>query len=120
MKKLFSICLLLLIILSGCSASPNYEVTIDTAPKYNGESNSPITFKVAEDGKPVKGLTVTAYLEMAKMDHGEIQVDFQDNGDGLYESSVELPMAGEWIANMEVEKDGEIFEKAITFDVEEE
>ena len=29
-------------------------------------------------------------------------------------------MAGEWIANIEAEKDGESFEKAITFDVDEE
>ncbi|WP_102273538.1 FixH family protein [Cytobacillus massiliigabonensis] len=120
MRKLFSIMTLLLILLTGCSSGSNYEISIETPPTYNGESESPIIFKVSEDGKPVEGLEVVAYLEMAKMDHGEIHVEFQDKGSGLYESSVELPMAGEWIANIEVEKDGESFEEAIIFDVDEE
>lgn len=120
MRKLFSILILLLILLTGCSSGSNYEFSIDTPPTYNGEKDSPIIFKVSEDGKPIEGLEIIANLEMAKMDHGEIHLNLQDKGNGLYESSVELPMAGEWIANIEVEKDGESFEKAIIFDVDEE
>lgn len=119
MKKILSVCVLLIFILAGCGSASDYEVSLKTAPKYNGENDYPIVVEVLENGKPVEGLNIVAPLEMAKMDHGTIEVQFKDNGNGQYESSVELPMAGEWIANMKAEKDGKSFEKVITFEVEE-
>lgn len=119
MKKLTAFCTFLLFILTGCSSGSDYDITMKTAPKYNGETDFPIVIEVSENGKPVEGLAITSFLEMAKMDHGTIEVKYQDKGNGLYESNVELPMAGEWIANFEAEKDGKSIEKMLNFDVQE-
>lgn len=118
MKKLIAVCTLLFILV-GCSSRPDYDISMKTAPKYNGEADFPIVIEISENGKPVEGLAITSFLEMAKMDHGTIEVTYQDKGNGLYESRVELPMAGEWIVNFETEKDGKTFEKVINFDVKE-
>jgi len=119
MKKVLALCGLFFLILAGCSSGANYDVSVETAPKYKGEASYPFVIEVAEKGEPVEGLNITSILEMAKMDHGTIEVSFQDKGNGKYESSITLPMSGEWIANIEVEKDGKTSEKVITFDVEE-
>ena len=120
MKKWIAGLLLLMALLSGCSSAPDYQFTLKTTPKYKAEESYPVVIEVLNDGKPVEGLEFSAFLEMAKMDHGSIQLDFQDKGNGLYESSVELPMAGEWVATLEGEADGGAFEQVITFEVEKE
>ncbi|WP_210364324.1 FixH family protein [Bacillus sp. REN3] len=120
MKKSIAVFMLLLLLLTGCSSGSDYEFTLKEAPKYQAGTSSPIVIEVQKDGKPAAGLEFTAYLEMAKMDHGSIEVDFTDKGNGLYESSTELPMAGEWIANIEGEADGSKFEHVMTFEVEKE
>ena len=120
MKKSFAALLLLMVLLSGCSSAQDYQFTLKTAPKYKAETSYPVVIEVLQNGKSVEGLKFSAFLEMAKMDHGSIQLDFEDKGNGLYESSVELPMAGEWIATLEGEDDQDAFEKVMTFEVEKE
>lgn len=119
MKRVLALCGLFLLILAGCSSGSNYNVSVETAPKYKGDTPYPFVIEVAEKGKPVEGLNITSTLEMAKMDHGSIEASFQDKGNGLFESSIALPMSGEWIANIVITKDGKSVEKVITFDVEE-
>ena len=121
MKRIIIIAVMIatsLIMLSGCGSSPEFEV--ETAPKYKDEVAYPITLKVTEDGEPVQGMDILATLEMAKMDHGIIEVNFTDVGDGTYSGEVELPMGGEWIANIEAELNGDTFDDVVTFDVKEE
>ena len=121
MKKLIAVfMLLMLVLLAGCSSGTDIEVTLKEAPKYKAGETYPVVIEVLQDGEPAAGLDFVAYLEMAKMDHGTIELDFEDKGNGLYESSVELPMAGEWIANIEGESDGSAFEHVITFEAEKE
>jgi len=118
MKKLMFGFMLLILILSGCSSGSDYEFTLKQAPKQKAGESYPVVIEILKDGKPAEGLEFSAYLEMAKMDHGTIELTFEDKGNGLYESSVELPMAGEWLANIEGEADGSPFEHVITFEVE--
>jgi hypothetical protein len=120
MKKLLAGFVLLIVFLTGCSSGSDFEVTLKEAPKYKAGETYPVVIEVLQDGEPAAGLDFVAYLEMAKMDHGSIELDFKDKGNGIYESSVELPMAGEWIANIEGEADGSAFEHVITFEVEKE
>ena len=120
MKKLIAGFMLLMLILAGCSSGSDFEINLKEAPKYKAGESYPVIIEVLQDGEPVDGLDFAAYLEMAKMDHGTIELDFEDKGNGVYESSVELPMAGEWIANIEGETDGSGFEHVITFEVEKE
>lgn len=120
MKKLVAGFVLLLVILAGCSSGSDVEVNLKQAPKYKVGESSPVLIEVLQNGEPASGLEFIAYLEMAKMDHGTIELDFKDKGNGIYESSVELPMGGEWVANIEGEADGSAFEHVITFEVEKE
>ncbi|MBT2692269.1 FixH family protein [Bacillus sp. ISL-55] len=120
MRKLLAGFVLLMLLLAGCSSGSDFEINLKKAPKYKAGESYPVVIEVMKDGEPVDGLDFAAYLEMAKMDHGTIELDFVDKGNGIYESSVELPMAGEWIANIEGAADGSAFEHVITFEVEKE
>ena len=115
---IFAITFLGLIMLTSCGSSPEFKV--DTAPKYKVDVTYPIILSATENGDAVTGLDIVATLEMAKMDHGVIKVEFDDNGDGTYTGEVELPMGGEWIANVEAEQDGKTYDDMLTFDVKEE
>ncbi len=105
-------------VMSGCGAS-KVDITVEQAPVYEGESSSEFIVKATEADEGVSGLTIQATLEMAKMDHGVIEVTFIDNGDGTYTSDVELPMAGEWIADVRADHNGKEIEEVLTFDVKE-
>lgn len=109
---------LLLLVLGGCGSS-NLSIKVEQAPIIEDGTPSQIIVAITNDGDAVNGLTVTADLEMAKMDHGHIQVVLTESGDGLYSGEVELPMGGEWIADVKADSDGDITEELITFDVEE-
>lgn len=114
MKKMIA-AFMLLLILSGCNSDSDYELLLKQAPKYKAGESYPMVIEILKDGKPANGLEFNAFLEMAKMDHGTIELTFEDKGNGIYESSVELPMAGEWVANIEGESG---FQYALTFEVE--
>lgn len=110
---------LLLLFSAGCSSSADFELNLETAPKYKAETSYPIVIEVLKDGEPAEGVDMTATLEMARMDHGTIEVSFTDSGEGKYEAQLELPMGGEWIANIKGSMGKDEFEEVITFDVKE-
>lgn len=122
MKKLPMLVIVMITVMlmvAGCGgASP--EFSVDTAPKYKDGESYPITLSVTDNGEAVTGMDILATLEMEKMDHGTIEVSFDDNGDGTYTGEVELPMGGEWIAGIEAELDGKTYDEILTFDVKEE
>ena len=118
MKKVSLFIGLFVLMLAGCnSASLNLEMSKE--PVYEEGTSSEMVVRFTKDGEPVEGLSVTASLEMAKMDHGEIEVDLVDQGDGNYSGDVTLPMGGEWIAEVKADSEDEKAEELITFDVEE-
>lgn len=110
--------IVLMLLIAGCGGA-DLDFSVETPPKYKDGEAYEMVIKAEDNGEPVTGLEMTATLEMAKMDHGIIEVVFSDNGDGTYVGDVELPMAGEWIAALEAEKDGETYEMTLTFDVTE-
>lgn len=117
-KNIVIIALFIIILFSGCSAS-NLDFTVDTAPRYKADQSYPIVLKAIENGESISGLQLVATLEMARMDHGIIEVVFTDVGNGLYEGEVALPMGGEWIANIVAVKNGKEVEEIVTFQVNE-
>lgn len=118
MKKWMVTILTICFILVGCGGA-NMEFAVEEPPKYKDGVSYPMVISVSESGEMVTGMEIVATLEMAKMDHGVIEVVFSDRGDGTYEGEVELPMAGEWIANVNADYDGDTYEEVLIFDVKE-
>ncbi|WP_438316481.1 FixH family protein [Sporosarcina sp. FA9] len=115
MKKLIFVVMFMLLVISGCDSN-KMVVSLEKAPEYTGGVISEFVVKIKEADNAVTGLDVIATLEMAKMDHGVIEVVMVDTGDGSYAGDVELPMAGEWIADVKVNNKSE---NILTFDVKE-
>lgn len=118
MKKISIFIALFVLMLAGCN-SASLEMEVEQKPIYEEGASSELVVRFIKDGEPVDGLSVTASLEMAKMDHGEIQVDLVEQGDGKYSGEVTLPMGGEWIAEVIAESEDAKAEELITIDVEE-
>ncbi|WP_301107743.1 FixH family protein [Sporosarcina sp.] len=118
MKKHGFLLAIILLLLTGCG-SANLSIQLEQTPIYEHGTPSEMTVSITKDGEAVNGLTVTADLEMAKMDHGHLQANLIENGDGTYSGEVELPMGGEWIADVKAESADDKAEELITFDVKE-
>lgn len=103
-----------MMILSACS-SPDWEAAIGTPTGFQPEEPFPLIVEVNENGKPVTGLQMSGVLEMAKMDHGTIEVDFKETENGKYEGTVKLPMGGDWNAILEMAKEKKSKEQTISF-----
>lgn len=110
---------ILLLLLVGCGGTSSIDFTVEKAPLYKDGESYIMIIQATDDDGIVTGLDLVATLEMAKMDHGVIEVTFTDNNDGTYEGEVTLPMAGEWIADVKAELNGKTYEKVLTFDVKE-
>lgn len=118
MRKIFLSVLLTLLFLTGCGSNPLH-VSVETAPRYQAEQSYPMILKITDNEEPLSGLDIVAVLEMARMDHGIIDVDFTDQGNGTYRGEVTLPMAGEWIADIVINREGKEIEEMVTFQVDE-
>lgn len=118
MKRILFVVLLAAAVLAGCSSSPDYTVKITNKPYFQQDKASPIEVKVTEGDKAVTGLTVTAELSMANMDHGTAQITFTEGKKGIYSGKVQLPMTGKYEAAFTLEKDGKKTEKVMNLNVE--
>ena len=118
MKRILFIVLLAAAVLAGCSSNPDYTVKITNKPYFQQDKASPIEVKVTEGNKAVTGLTVTAELSMANMDHGTAQITFTEGKKGTYSGKVQLPMTGKYEAAFTLEKDGKKIEKVMNLNVE--
>ncbi len=116
-KTIWSAALLLLALLAGCSADPEYTIDV-TKPLYQqADKEMPFEIKVTENGEAVTGLTVKAEFSMANMDHGTTEMDLTEAEDGIYSGNVELPMAGKYEVFFILDRDGEKAEKVIDYEV---
>lgn len=118
MRKLMMLLASAVLLLTACSG-PAFDIAAAEKPVYEHETPSEFILSITEDGEPAAGLTVTAVLEMAKMDHGVIKVSFEEQQNGLYKGIADLPMGGEWLADITIQSDGKQTEQVVTFDVEE-
>jgi nitrogen fixation protein FixH len=118
MRTIFiRVAILSLLVLSACS-SPDWKATILPSTEFKTEQPILLTVEVMENGKPVTGLNVKGELEMVKMDHGTLEVDFKESGNGKYEGNSQLPMEGEWNAILEMTKGNITKEQTVTFEVQ--
>jgi hypothetical protein len=120
MKKAMRLtALLLLALLAGCSADPEYSIEV-TKPIYQlAEKELPFEVKVTEKDEPAAGLKISAEFSMTNMDHGTTEVKLTEEEDGVYAGKVELPMTGKYEIFFVLEKDGQKKEKVINYEVKE-
>ncbi|UCZ54053.1 FixH family protein [Bacillus shivajii] len=106
-------------VIVACSGDEEWSMEMSDVNKdRNGHVH--MTLKILDGEEPVEGLNVSALLEMSRMDHGHIDVQFADGGNGIYAGSVELPMSGEWIAEVTLEQGDKKKSETIIFEVGEE
>ncbi|HHY71716.1 MAG TPA: hypothetical protein GX497_00510 [Bacillus bacterium] len=117
MKKLLTF-LMGLFVLSSCGNS-SYNVELVDTPVFMPDSASKVSFKITEGEKLATGLEVKASFEMEKMDHGSLQVNLKEQGEGVYGGDVHLPMGGDWQALLTITNGKDTKEKMVTFTVEE-
>lgn len=116
MKKAMRLAALLIIaILTGCNASPDYKVEV-TKPIYY-QKDAAFEIKVTDEGKAVEGLKANAVFSMTNMDHGTTEAALSEGQDGTYSGKVDLPMAGKFEIVFTLEKDGSKTEKVIEYEV---
>lgn len=118
MKRLVSLMIVVSLFLAACGGG-SFDVSVEEPPVYEDGVEYPFVISVTDGGEGIEGLDILATLEMARMDHGIIEVHFTDAGGGIYEGEVALPMGGEWIANLEIDEDGKVSEETVVFDVAE-
>lgn len=120
MKKLMRLtALLLLAVLAGCSADPEYSVEV-VKPIYQlADKEMPFEIKVTEKDEAATGLNVSAEFSMTNMDHGTTEVKLTEKENGIYSGKVELPMAGKYEIFFVLERDGKKAESVINYEVKE-
>lgn len=117
-KILISCAVVLLFMLASCSSGSSLNVIVANGT-YFQEDKSPFKIKVTDKDQPIEGLDISAEFAMVDMDHGTSEATFTDEGDGVYVTEVELPMAGEWEIVFNIDQDGKSFEKVIQYDLKE-
>lgn len=107
------------LLLAGCSSGPDWTLSLEAPEKFVSGREITLKLNVQEKNKPVTGLQVSAQLEMKKMDHGTVDVDFQEKGDGVYEGKTMLEMGGEWTAIVRLSDKQQQKESIASFSIQE-
>lgn len=118
MKKILFTFVALLFLLSACNQD-SISVEIEKELYFQKNHTSEFVIKVADDNGPITGLEINADLTMSDMDHGQVEVTFEELGEGVYSTEVELSMAGKWEIVFSFEHNGKPIEKVITYEVKE-
>ncbi len=116
-KAMMLTALLLLAILAGCSADPEYKIEVTKPIYFQPDTEVPFEITVTEKEKAVEGLDVSAAFSMTNMDHGTTDVQLTEGTDGMYEGNVQLPMGGKYEIVFILEKDGKKTEAVINYEV---
>jgi len=119
MRKLAVFLFSLLFLFTGCS-NGDWEVVIKTTPFYKEGVAAPFVVQLKENGKLAKQVKVHVTFEMSNMDHGKIEVDLHEKGNGIYEGNIQLPMEGDWEALLVIEKGNDKVEKLLKMHVKKE
>lgn len=117
-KYLLGLIGILMVFLTACGAKDlNIEVEKDLY--FVKDKASTFAIRVTEEENPVEALKIEATFAMLNMDHGTIEAAFTEEGDGVYSTEVELPMAGKWEIVYTIEQDGSSTEEVMEYDVKE-
>lgn len=120
MKKVFTCFVFLSIfILASCSSGSDLKIDVEKDLYFAMEQPSEFEIKVTEGDEPVKGLEIAAEFDMTQMDHGSYHAEFEERGNGIYGTEIELPMSGEWEIVFTILRDGEEIEKVMEYEVKE-
>ena len=57
------------------------------------------------EGGPVTGAKLVGVLNMKAMDHGSLQFEFTEKGNGVYEGISKVEMSGDWNLKLTAEQD---------------
>ncbi|ALC92973.1 hypothetical protein AM500_23210 [Bacillus sp. FJAT-18017] len=106
-----------ILLLAGCSGSPDYKVEVKEQVYSLKDKPSPIVISVEEDNKPVSDLKISGELRMVDMDHGTMKADFTEREKGVYQAEAKLPMPGKYEIAMTIKLDDEETGKVLEFDV---
>lgn len=114
-KTVIAFLLIMAFILAGCGFGSNFNVKM-TKPLYFGAGKEmPFEIQVTENGKPVKGLDVSAELTMASMDHGTTKAALAEGKNGTYIGKALVHMGGKYEIAFTLEKDGKKVEKVLDY-----
>jgi hypothetical protein len=116
-KAIIGAVLLMVALLSGCSSSPNYKITMTKQLYFLKDHATSFEIKVTENKKAVSGLAISADVSMANMDHGTMSVSLTDEKNGKYSGKVKLPMDGKYELTFNMKKDNSKTEKTIDYTV---
>ncbi|MBV7504772.1 FixH family protein [Bacillus sp. sid0103] len=98
---------LILILITGCSSN-NFEIKLVTPKSFTPGQSTPIQLKILDrDGKPVKGAEVSVKLDMQGMSHGDISMEMQETGNGVYVGQAKFEMEGDYTAAIKIDYNGE-------------
>jgi len=109
--------LLVLVILAGCNADPEYKIEVTKPIYHQPDKEMPFEIKVTEKEGAASGLTVSAEFSMTNMDHGTTEVELTEEEDGIYSGAVQLPMTGKYEIFFTLEKDGNKAEQVLNYEV---
>lgn len=119
MKKMgFALFMSLLFLLTACG-SDNFTIDVEKELYFKQNEASSFAIKVTDEDGPVEDLQIAATFAMVDMDHGTEEATFTSEGEGIYSTEVELPMAGEWEIVFYIDQDGKTIEKVLEYDVKE-
>lgn len=119
MKKLLMSAIgILLLLVTACGAD-NLNVTVEQDLFIKKGKPSDFAIKVTDDNGPVEDLEIEASFSMLNMDHGTVEVSFEEQEKGTYSTEVELPMAGDWEIVFTIKRDGKTIEKVLEYEVQE-
>lgn len=106
-----------LLLIGGCGKSPDWQVSLIASGELKEGESLPLTLEVKKKGQPVHGLHIDAVLEMQRMNHGTVEVQFTEKGEGVYEGSAILSMPGDWTGNLVISDTKHTDEVSINFTV---
>ena len=116
-KAIIGAVLLMVALLTGCSSSPNYKITMTKQLYFLKDHATSFEIKVTENKKAVSGLAISADVSMANMDHGTMSVSLTDEKNGKYSGKVKLPMDGKYELTFNMKKENSKTEKTIDYTV---
>ncbi|MGG1679990.1 FixH family protein [Neobacillus sp. NRS-1170] len=97
---------IVLVLISGCSSN-NFQIKLSTPKSFTPGKASPIEFKITDsEGKPVEGAKVSAVLKMQGMSHGDLSMQMQEIGDGVYAGKANIEMEGDYTAAIKIDYKG--------------